>query len=175
MPLTSAGARATATTRTRRTSRVVLGGEHLALLGQHGVGLVAGQLITGPVGGIGPARGPCHAALPAGRQHLAPGSEDLTGPAADPVPVRRLHRREGGPEAEVTGEVTLGKVTKPITLEVEWGGVQEFQGDGKRHAGFSATGSFKRSEFDVAPGVPAAMLSDKISIELDIQLIEPTA
>ncbi|MBY8863866.1 YceI family protein [Nocardia sp. CA2R105] len=74
---------------------------------------------------------------------------------------------------EVTGDVTLGGVTKPVTLEVEWGGVQEFQGDGKRHAGFSATGSFKRSDFEVAPAVPAAMLSDKIAIELDIQLIEP--
>ncbi|GAB2685582.1 YceI family protein [Nocardia thraciensis] len=74
---------------------------------------------------------------------------------------------------EVTGEVTLGGVTKPITLDVEWGGVQEFQGDGKRHAGFSATGTLKRSEFEVAAGIPAAMLSDKIAIELDIQLIEP--
>ncbi|NKY86079.1 YceI family protein [Nocardia veterana] len=73
---------------------------------------------------------------------------------------------------EVTGDVTLGGVTKPVTLEVEWGGVQEFQ-DGRRHAGFSATGSIKRSEFDVAPGLPTAMLSDKVAIELDIQLIEP--
>lgn len=76
-------------------------------------------------------------------------------------------------EFEITGDVTLGGVTKPVTLEVEWGGVQEFQGDGKRHAGFSATGTIKRSEFEVAPAVPAAMLSDKIAIELDIQLIEP--
>ncbi|WP_153414591.1 YceI family protein [Nocardia macrotermitis] len=77
-------------------------------------------------------------------------------------------------EFEVTGDVTLGGVTKPITLEVEWGGVQQ-HGDGSNHAGFSATGSFKRSEFDVAPGLPNAMLSDKIAIELDIQLVEPKA
>ncbi|NKY51899.1 YceI family protein [Nocardia vermiculata] len=73
---------------------------------------------------------------------------------------------------EITGEVTLGGVTKPVTLDVEWGGVQPFQ-DGSRHAGFSATGSIKRSEFDVAPALPTAMLSDKIAIELDIQLVEP--
>jgi len=78
-------------------------------------------------------------------------------------------------EFEVTGDVTIGGVTKPVTLDVEWGGLQEFQGDGKRHAGFSATGTFKRTEFEVAPGVPAAMLSDKIAIELDIQLVEPEA
>ncbi len=73
---------------------------------------------------------------------------------------------------EVTGEVTLGGVTKPIALEVEWGGVQEAP-DNKRRAGFAATGTLKRSEFDVATAVPTAMLSDKIAIELDIQLIEP--
>ncbi len=78
-------------------------------------------------------------------------------------------------EFEVTGDVTLGGVTKPVTLDVEWGGVQEHQGDGKRHAGFSATGTIKRTEFEVAPGLPTAMLSDKIAIELDIQLVEPQA
>ena len=75
-------------------------------------------------------------------------------------------------EFEVTGEVTLGGVTKEITLDVEWGGVQQFQ-DGTNHAGFSATGTFKRSDFAVAPALPTAMLSDKIAIELDIQLVEP--
>lgn len=77
-------------------------------------------------------------------------------------------------EFEVTGEVTLGGVTKPVTLDVEWGGVQPFA-DGSRHAGFTATGAIKRSEFDVAPGLPTAMLSDKVAIELDIQLVEPQA
>lgn len=75
-------------------------------------------------------------------------------------------------EFEVTGELTVGGVTKPVTLDVEWGGVQEFQ-DGRRHAGFGATGTIKRSEFEIAPGLPTAALGDKIAIELDIQLIEP--
>ncbi|AHH16523.1 YceI-like protein [Nocardia nova SH22a] len=73
---------------------------------------------------------------------------------------------------EVTGEVTLGGVTKEITLDVEWGGVQQFQ-DGTNHAGFSATGTFKRSDFGVASGIPSSFLGDKIAIELDIQLVEP--
>ncbi len=74
---------------------------------------------------------------------------------------------------EVTGEVTLGGVTRPVTLDVEWGGVQENPGDGKRRAGFAASGTLKRSDFDVATAVPTAMLSDKIGIDLDIQLLEP--
>ncbi|UGT40809.1 YceI family protein [Nocardia yamanashiensis] len=79
-----------------------------------------------------------------------------------------------GEEFEVTGEATIGGITKPVTLEVEWGGVQTFQ-DGTNHAGFSATGTIKRSDFEVAPALPNAMLSDKIAIELDIQLVEPQA
>ncbi|WP_327142649.1 YceI family protein [Nocardia sp. NBC_01327] len=78
-------------------------------------------------------------------------------------------------EFEVTGEVTLGNVTKPVTLDVEWGGVQVFPGDQKQHAGFTATGVIKRSEFNIAAGLPTAMLGDKIAIELDIQLVEPSA
>ncbi|WP_067702322.1 YceI family protein [Nocardia jejuensis] len=78
-------------------------------------------------------------------------------------------------EFEVTGEATIGGITKPVTLDVEWGGVQLFPGDNKNHAGFNATGSIKRSDFNVAPGLPTAMLSDKITVELDIQLVEPEA
>ncbi|MFE3058873.1 YceI family protein [Nocardia sp. NPDC059239] len=76
-------------------------------------------------------------------------------------------------EFEVTGEATIGGITKPVTLEVEWGGVRVFPQDNKEHAGFTASGTIKRSEFDVAPGMPNAMLSDKIAIELDIQLVAP--
>jgi polyisoprenoid-binding protein YceI len=76
-------------------------------------------------------------------------------------------------EFEVTGEVTLGGETHPITLAVEWGGIQVFAQTGDRHVGFNATGSIKRSDFGVAPGIPNAMVGDKIAIELDIQLVEP--
>ncbi|WP_245722108.1 YceI family protein [Nocardia crassostreae] len=98
----------------------------------------------------------------------------------DTANLDKLHFRVVEPvalaaEFEVVGEVTLGEVTKPVTLDVEWGGVQVFPGDQKQHAGFTATGTFKRSDFNVAPGLPTAMLGDKIAIELDIQLVEPTA
>ncbi|MEV6134523.1 YceI family protein [Nocardia sp. NPDC051990] len=73
---------------------------------------------------------------------------------------------------EVEGEATLGEITKPVTLDVEWGGVQEFAGTGDRHAGFSATGTIKRTEFGVGGPLPG-MLSDAVKVELEIQLIEP--
>ncbi|MFE6924626.1 YceI family protein [Nocardia sp. NPDC057663] len=71
----------------------------------------------------------------------------------------------------VTGEATLGTVTKPVTLDVEWGGVADFM-DGTRHAGFSATGTIKRTDFGVGVPMPG-MLSDAVKIELDIELVEP--
>lgn len=71
----------------------------------------------------------------------------------------------------VTGEATLGAVTQPVTLDVEWGGVADYP-DGTRHAGFSATGAIKRTDFGVGVPMPG-MLSDTIKIELEIELVEP--
>ncbi|RJO79926.1 polyisoprenoid-binding protein [Nocardia panacis] len=72
----------------------------------------------------------------------------------------------------VAGEATLGAITKPVTLEVEWGGVQEFGATGQRHAGFSATGTIKRTDFGVGGPLPG-LLSDAVKVELEIQLVEP--
>ncbi|MGK8525451.1 YceI family protein [Nocardia asteroides] len=73
---------------------------------------------------------------------------------------------------EVEGEATLGAITKPVTLHVEWGGVRDFGPTGDRHAGFSATGTIKRTDFGVGGSMPG-LLSDTVQIELEIQLIEP--
>ncbi|MEU0542054.1 YceI family protein [Nocardia sp. NPDC005978] len=76
-------------------------------------------------------------------------------------------------EFDVTGLSTIGDVSKPVTLHVEWGGVQLFPLDNKHHAGFAARGTIDRSAFGIAPGIPTMLVSDTIEIELDIQLIEP--
>lgn len=77
-----------------------------------------------------------------------------------------------GEDWTLDGDVTIGGITKPISLAVELGGVEEFI-DGTRHAGFEATGELKRSDFGIAPGMPAAMLGDVIKLQLDLELIEP--
>ncbi len=89
----------------------------------------------------------------------------LTFTATEPVRVAE--------DFQVTGEVAIGDQTHPVTLDVEWGGIQEFPATGDRHIGFTATGTLKRTDFGVGTGIPSAALSDKIAIELDIQLIEP--
>jgi polyisoprenoid-binding protein YceI len=69
------------------------------------------------------------------------------------------------------GELTIGDVTRPVTLAVEFGGLVDVPIDGSRHAGFEATGEIRRSDFglDFAPG----LLSDVVKIQLDMQFVEP--
>lgn len=76
-------------------------------------------------------------------------------------------------EWEVTGDLTIGEVTRPVTLAVELGGIEQFPG-GARHAGFEASAQIRRQDFGLIPSVPAALLGEVIKIELDLQLVEPS-
>ena len=83
---------------------------------------------------------------------------------------------DAGDHYTVDGELTIGEITRPITLAVELGGVETFPG-GPRHAGFEATTQIKRKDFDIdialPPGVSSVALGDVIKVEIDLQLLEP--
>lgn len=82
----------------------------------------------------------------------------------------------GGDDAwTVVGDLTIGEITQPLTLELELGGVADFPLGGPRHAGIEATGQLRRSDFGIAPGYPAPVLGDVVKIELDLELLEPEA
>ncbi|HWJ62170.1 MAG TPA: YceI family protein [Acidimicrobiales bacterium] len=103
---------------------------------------------------------------------LAPDMVDVT---VRPTLVFRSTSISGeGADWELVGDLTIGEVTRPVTLDVELGGLQEFPG-GPRHAGFEATTQIRRQDFGLIPAVPSAMLGDVIKIELDLQLLEPSA
>lgn len=79
---------------------------------------------------------------------------------------------------QLTGDLTLNGRTAPLTLAVEFNGVEVFAPDGKQHAGFSATGTLRRSiygiEFGLLPiGGDKLALGDEVKIELEIQFIAP--
>ncbi|MFB7371391.1 YceI family protein [Streptomyces sp. NPDC056222] len=76
-----------------------------------------------------------------------------------------------GEDWTLEGDLTIGEVTRPITFDVEFGGVVDVPMDGSRHAGFDATGEFRRSDFglDFAPG----FLGDVIKVNLEVQFVEP--
>ncbi|MDQ2648507.1 MAG: YceI family protein [Actinomycetota bacterium] len=78
-----------------------------------------------------------------------------------------------GDDWRLEGELTIGEVTKPLVLAVEFGGVEEYPIDGRRHAGFEASGELRRIDFGIAPGIPAPMLGDVVKVQLDIQLVAP--
>jgi len=72
----------------------------------------------------------------------------------------------------ITGGVTIGDVTRSVTLHTEFGGAQPAQ-DGACHAGFEAVADLRRKEFGIGVDIPGAAVGDIVKIELDVQLIEP--
>lgn len=90
---------------------------------------------------------------------------DVTGPAT----------------ANVTGDLTLHGVTRPVTLETTFNGGAKPNGmdpAGSR-IGFSAHGSLKRSEFGVAYGIPAAGsnfgVGDEVEFFIEAEFTQPAA
>jgi polyisoprenoid-binding protein YceI len=104
-------------------------------------------------------------------------SPDIVDVARRPTITFRSTRVAGSDfEWEVDGDLTIGEVTRPVGLLVEFGGAEDFP-DGTRHAGFEAATEIRRTDFgiDVAlpPGVSTVALGDVVKIELDLQLLEP--
>ena len=95
-------------------------------------------------------------------------------------PVATFHSTHVEPLGEdrlrVTGDLTIRGVTKPVTLDVTVEGkVKDMQG--KDRYGFTATTSFSRKEFglewNVALESGGWLVSDKITIAIDAQVIAP--
>jgi polyisoprenoid-binding protein YceI len=82
-----------------------------------------------------------------------------------------------GDRYELTGELTIVDATRPLTLDVEFNGTEMFPGDGHLHAGFTATGEIRRSEFGIdfgiVPGAERILLGDKVKLDIDVQFVAP--
>jgi polyisoprenoid-binding protein YceI len=66
---------------------------------------------------------------------------------------------------KVSGDLTMHGVTKPVVLDVVLNGTSTNPMSKKTIAGFKISGVVKRSEFGVAPSMPAAMLSDEVTLQ----------
>ena len=72
----------------------------------------------------------------------------------------------------VNGNLTLHGVTKPVTLTVE-GPTGPAQGmGGKMHAGFSATTTISRKDFNLGTKYPAAVLGDDVQLSIDLDVVK---
>lgn len=73
----------------------------------------------------------------------------------------------GEKTADITGDLTIHGVTKPVTLKTVWNGSGKHAMTGKPIAGFSATGMIKRSDFDMGYGIP--MVGDDVELRIEVE------
>jgi polyisoprenoid-binding protein YceI len=86
--------------------------------------------------------------------------------------------RKGDNVADIVGNLTLHGVTKPITLEATFnGGYEGHPYDPNARLGFSARGTFKRSDFGIAYGIPEAGsnmgVSDDVKVVIETEFNGP--
>ena len=80
--------------------------------------------------------------------------------------------------ADVTGDLTLHGITRPVTLKMTYnGGYAGHVYEPNARIGFSAQGVFKRSDFGIDYGVPepgsSMGVSDEISVRIEAEFIGP--
>lgn len=73
----------------------------------------------------------------------------------------------GDNTADVTGDLTLLGVTKPVTLSVTHNKSGKHAFSGKYVSGFSATGTLKRSDFGMNYGLPA--VGDEVALIIQVE------
>jgi polyisoprenoid-binding protein YceI len=97
-------------------------------------------------------------------------SRDFAGAARTPV-ARFVSTSitHSGNSGTVTGDLTLNGVTKPVSLAVTFNGYGPLGPMGVlgKKAGFSATGTIKRSDFGLTKDLP--MVGDEISLQINAE------
>ena len=80
-----------------------------------------------------------------------------------------------GNDYKVSGELTIRGVTRPLTLDVEFGGIQKDPW-GNTKAGFTVSGKLNRKDFglnwNAALETGGVLVSDDVRIASEIQLIK---
>lgn len=83
--------------------------------------------------------------------------------------------KTGDNTANITGDLTLLGVTKPVVLAAKFNKAEKHPFMDRMEAGWSATASIKRSEFGMTESVP--MVGDDVEIRLEVEAYkeDPTA
>ena len=80
-----------------------------------------------------------------------------------------------GSEGSLEGDLTIRETTKPLKLDVEYGGIVT-DPYGQTKAGFTLTGKIKRKEFgltwDAVTEAGSVVVSDEIKLQVEIQLVK---
>ncbi len=81
-------------------------------------------------------------------------------------------KKKGKDTYELTGDLTLNGITKPVTMNLKYRGTTENPMSKATTAGFQLQGEIKRSDFNVGPGFPHSVISDKVRIKADGEFIQ---
>lgn len=79
--------------------------------------------------------------------------------------------RTAGGSLLVDGELTIRNITAPVTLAVEVGGFADDPVDSVDVLGLSASTTLRRSDFGFGTEVPAVIVGEDITVQLDIHAI----
>lgn len=71
-----------------------------------------------------------------------------------------------GEAAQITGNLTLNGITKPVTLNAEFMGAGSNPMNKKLTVGFSGTAMIKRSDFGINAAIP--FVSDEVNLEIHV-------
>jgi polyisoprenoid-binding protein YceI len=101
-------------------------------------------------------------------------SPDFIDVAARPTMTYRSTSITGeGDDWTVEGELTVGDVTRPHTLEVSFEGVGIFPADGRLHAGFASSTELRRKDLGLGFGMYDAGVGAVVKVDIDVELLGP--
>ncbi|WP_018479466.1 YceI family protein [Pontibacter roseus] len=89
--------------------------------------------------------------------------------------VGKNYENVGGSEYKLHGDLTIRDITKPVTVDVEFGGtvVDPY---GQHKAGFTVTGKISRKDFgltwNAVTEAGSVVVSDEIKLQAEIQLVK---
>ncbi len=81
-------------------------------------------------------------------------------------------RRTGNNSGDITGDLTLAGVTKPVTIHATFHGGTKRMDSGAYMLGFSATASIKRSTFGLTKMSWAAFVADDVNLLIEAEFAE---
>jgi polyisoprenoid-binding protein YceI len=81
-------------------------------------------------------------------------------------------QKTGTDKYRLVGDLTLHGVTKEVVMDLWYRGTIENPQSKAVTAGFQLTGTLKRSDFNVGPKFPNAMISDEVQIRADGEFVK---
>ncbi|HEU5421890.1 MAG TPA: YceI family protein [Streptosporangiaceae bacterium] len=134
---------------------------------------IAGEIVTGPTVAGSSVRASIAAAsidtgFP-GRDNYLRGGDVLRADEHKELSFVSTGIRAAAGELAIDGGLTIRGVTRPVSLALQPGGFAADPAEGGHVLGLSATTTITRAEFGFSQKLPAAVISDSITVQLDIQ------